>query len=156
MREIKFRAWATDSKEMYFEVGFDSRGVEIYWYDPELEEEVVLGDRMANSLLQHCVLMQYTGLKDNTKWEDLTEEERKKWVEAGNLPSQWDGKKIYEGDLLDCGGGDFFEVRWNRGAWRENHYDEVLESWIDYRGPVEVKGNIYENPELLEGKNEKA
>lgn len=71
-------------------------------------------------------IMQYTGLKDKN------------------------GKEIYEGDIvlwIDSKGNKrqnkvFFE----RGAFRlRNTYFELLEYGI-----LEVIGNIYENPELLE------
>ena len=45
---------------------------------------------------------QYTGLHDNTKWSALTEKERNEWVQIeGNFPSEWKGKKIFEGDDVE-------------------------------------------------------
>ena len=43
---------------------------------------------------------QWTGMYDNTKWDDLTEEEREDFTRAGNFPSEWKGKKIFEGDII--------------------------------------------------------
>lgn len=43
---------------------------------------------------------QFTGLRDSTKWEQLTEDERSEWTRKGNFPSEWNGKEIYEGDEL--------------------------------------------------------
>jgi hypothetical protein len=44
---------------------------------------------------------QFTGLYDATKWEDLSEEERNRWTIDGNMPSEWKGREIYEGDILE-------------------------------------------------------
>ena len=43
----------------------------------------------------------FTGVYDSTTWEDLTEKERSDWTLAGNMPSDWKGKEIYEGDVMD-------------------------------------------------------
>ena len=68
------------------------------------------------------ILMQYTGLKDKY------------------------GKEIYEGDIVARMGFDVYynEVRFNQGMF-ELGVNSPL-----YQFDVEVVGNIYENPELLE------
>lgn len=71
--------------------------------------------------------MQYTGLKDKN------------------------GKEIYEGDILAFDNGYCDVVRFERGAWRWNSGHNVLGvSWKI--NVLEVIGNIWENPELLENK----
>ena len=45
-------------------------------------------------------ITEYTGVRDSTTWEDLTEVERDKWVKSGNLPSHWKGNQIFEGDIV--------------------------------------------------------
>lgn len=42
---------------------------------------------------------QYTGLNDNTKWEELTKEEQLEWLKNHSV-EEWNGKKIFEGDIL--------------------------------------------------------
>ena len=78
-------------------------------------------------------LMQYTGLKDKN------------------------GKLIYEGDIVrifhvsgTMQGETFFDiVRWNDLRHR---FDTENHGIIDEDDVCEVRGNIYENPELLEVK----
>jgi hypothetical protein len=83
-----------------------------------------------------CEIMQYTGIKDKND------------------------KEIYEGDILLIDDGDLEQyksvVRWNAGGLiadcpTGNDYDITLVGWLfDSRvETIEVIGNIYENPELL-------
>lgn len=79
-------------------------------------------------------IMQYTGLKDKN------------------------GKEIYEGDIVSMfHNTQFSEVKWNSeyGCWEikvqlliHNEGWDLLGNHLEQ---CEVIGNIYENPELLEG-----
>ncbi len=112
----------------------------------------------------------FTGLHDSTKWEDLTEQERELWVRNGNMPSDWKGRKIFEGDIAttDYGNGEMgtdvgdiqfdcgvFGIEWCHakktksmvGSWGNRHNLRTLEDDIIDR--VKVIGNIHDNPELL-------
>ena len=89
------------------------------------------GEIQVNDELVGCKLMQYTGLKDKN------------------------GKEIYEGDIVrlfehtnfDC----FAEVIWNEANAK---FSKTNSPTSDIFGgdEIEVIGNIYENPELLEEK----
>lgn len=78
-------------------------------------------------------LMQYTGLKDKNR------------------------KEIYEGDILLYDSGSKTSVFYNNGAFVRSYgnsnmyllYDSFIEDGCLCN--YEVIGNIYENPELLEG-----
>ena len=50
--------------------------------------------------IQDGTLGQYTGLHDSTTWESLSEEDQKIWIEDGWVPSQWEGRMIFEGDIV--------------------------------------------------------
>jgi len=75
-------------------------------------------------------LMQYTGLKDKN------------------------GKEIYEGDIVKSNykTGNLV-VFFVRGCFRLTYSKELIGIWLEIHlfEELEVIGNIYENPELLEG-----
>lgn len=134
-REIKFRAW--DKKRGKMRFGDDNLQIalngDLWW---QFGQET---SRIESRYQDDFVLMQYTGLKDKN------------------------GKEIYEGDILRNVDNPLvdklpFEVKWNEyyGAWfwwsllgeagTDHLYQNIAKN-------CEVIGNIYQNPELLEGKN---
>jgi len=152
MREIKFRAWDKVKGGMYpvstlrlygVEYGADIAG---YTYTDENGRYVSVDGTFywyLDGLETDIELMQYTGLKDKN------------------------GKEIYEGDIvkeymvgLGCGSLRKYEeiskrvrriagVEWNEDELTFEIEDTrigVLNRWNN----LEVIGNIYENPELLE------
>lgn len=128
MREIKFRAWDKDGKEMIEANGFYQKA------DPKISGNGLhlsdfLGinkDGTIGKEHENIVLMQYTGLKDKN------------------------GVEIYEGDLLENNGNKPAEVRFKNGCYFAGNYNTEL--WTFAGGNKEVIGNIYENPELVERK----
>jgi hypothetical protein len=111
MREIKFRAY-----------DFYGDGNMVYCGGDSLRLSELVGESKREWL------MQYTGLKDNTKWEDLSTQEQADWINRGKLPEEWHGREIYEGDI----------VKYNfnyRGTQPEN------EGWIKF--PVVYQGYGY-------------
>lgn len=135
MREIKFRAWQPFSKKMYY-TGNDFKICVGHCWDG-IEEMPWLGSERISQdsgVFGSCVygnntdtsLMQYTGLRDKN------------------------GKEIYEGDIVD--GSHFF------GSVSKDYYvvtfgeegGKNLPYWkLPMDVGVEIIGNIYENPELL-------
>lgn len=126
MREIKFRAWDKKRKSMY-------KVVYIHFNDHEGAWATVEGNDIIEQKTIHIQiqpkdieLMQYTGLKDKNGLHD-----------------------IYEGDICDNDGGMIGEVVFHESAWmfrwRSGNY-YPLGQW------VEIIGNKWDNPELLEPK----
>lgn len=123
-REIKFRAWDYDTNTMVYP-------------DSELETTFCF-DKVGLSVyhnngqeMSSFELMQYTGLKDRN------------------------GKEIYEGDIIkftDNYNTDIPEkigvVKFNNASFYITDGAYSCYRWIDIN--VEVIGNIYENPDLLE------
>jgi len=119
-KEIKFRAWDKNRKEMLYSDGDDPNKILInwdfrnnHWKAVRAKDRFVLGK--ANS-----ILMQYTGLKDKN------------------------GKEIYEGDIIK---GEWIDLY--TGLTKEKiSVITDIRAIPDYIN-CEIIGNIYENPELL-------
>jgi uncharacterized phage protein (TIGR01671 family) len=138
MRDIKFRVWDCEEKEMLYPgsnatelnsimdcaITFDDVGCEVavryYGEDNYLTKT-------------KFELMQYTGRKDKN------------------------GKEIYEGDIVRDKDGRILEVFWNSigvGGWwfcELKDGDKMHAEKIDLDS-LKVIGNIYENPKLLEAR----
>lgn len=119
-REIKFRAWDKEGKKM-LEMSVSTN------YQPHfLQDLKSFGGGFRELFDPDLELMQFTGLKDKN------------------------GKEIYEGDIVK----DFdweerlCEVAFNGWSWRLKNIQSGW--WKDWSSDLEVIGNIYENPELLE------
>lgn len=135
-REIKFRAWLKKQKKMVevHKIDFQDRVITHYLDDLPFPT-------LIKCSFDDVELMQYTGIKDKN------------------------GKEIYEGDIIDIhqtvNGRNLFVVEITntglvipRYAYKQGfkyQYDirELLEV-NEYDKEIEVIGNIYDNPELLE------
>lgn len=135
-REIKFRVWSEEDREYRT----DCRLTELFTSETGTPATVYSdeGDRFD--------IEQYTGLKDKN------------------------GKEIYEGDivaqeLIDdpfAGGYPTYIVCWDEKflGWAlkdttgDDGNDTDLHFFIAERRKCEIVGNIHENPELLEVKND--
>jgi len=129
MREIKFRAWNYTRNEMSYDI-------ESIDFDKGRVEQInTLQDRILFPT-KEAVLMQYTGLKDKN------------------------GVEIYEGDIVEHpdyyrAGPVIFDEWYARFAVEADEDDESLAlNKHTFGQEVEVIGNIYKNPELLENTND--
>ena len=130
MREIKFRAWKEEGKDMIY----SHRGNFVMEFDGECSF-VEWGHNYFKPM-PDLILMQFTGKKDKK------------------------GKEIYEGDVLRVKEHPDFPA-WGRVGFvfwdnkEQSYFYGVEDGWSDllctpYEKQLEVIGNIYENPELLE------
>ncbi|MEF3330589.1 YopX family protein [Oceanobacillus oncorhynchi] len=132
MREIKFKIYDTDLERMYHllenrcSFGTSEENRAVSWED-------VFAERY------DCLIpLQYTGLKDKN------------------------GKEIFEGDIISTDlSRPYLIVEFRNGGFMyqchdsgEDYYDFMLppaDDVIEQDHWGEIIGNIYENPELLEG-----
>jgi uncharacterized phage protein (TIGR01671 family) len=137
MREIKFRVW---DKELNI-MSYDNDDLLVMFLGKDI---CVAYDTPAdNGEIKHYELMQYIGLKDKN------------------------GKEVYEGDIVkfmdeetiysDCGYeyNEFIntgKIIFNKElmGWDITNRNMDLEEIWHYSEYIEVIGNIYENPELLD------
>ena len=126
MREIKFRSWDTYNKEML--------EVQELNYADSYNGQPMIRTTMYNDYFdtKDMILMQYTGLKDKN------------------------GVEIYEGDIVRILGGEYEQgfYEWDEKVCIKDFiYDGFnLMMTVHQIGneALEVIGNIYDNPELLE------
>lgn len=124
MREIKFRAWYKKDKNMLVPLSI----AEILW---SVDGGYFFCDAWDGYTEEELELLQYTGLKDKN------------------------GIEIYEGDILyNLNDRYNYVIIWDdiQGAFSLGEDGCLLKKYC-LNEFWEVIGNIYENPELLEGKS---
>ena len=140
MREIKFRCWDTENKQMLKVQELD---FEDTFYGGRLSIRVDMYNDYFD--MEDMILMQYTGLKDKN------------------------GKEIYEGDIAKITEKKnilkhkvipmkpiIAEISWSEEYLAyiliTTSVKDAFENLADYleEYDIEVIGNIYDNPELLE------
>ena len=131
-RPIKFRALDERNEVMHFDFQYISNGEEesdwiVFKSDKNTFDPITLNPYLRRQLK----IMQFTGLLDKN------------------------GKEIYEGDILQARDkwADpkvLLTVVFQAGAYWSNGEKHAMPLW-DIHPYAEVLGNIYENPELLNG-----
>jgi hypothetical protein len=123
MRPIKFRAWDRTNKRMQYNFNPVCRG----------EWSVFNVSALLESWLMDYELMQFTGLLDRN------------------------GKEIWEGDIVETACKERGKIVFSNAAfWIEYlppfNWDAMCLAELLGVGNCIILGNIWENPELLEGK----
>lgn len=129
-REIKFRAWDTQRKEMIYGVGIaPTSKVHDFSASTGSDGTTITANREES----HYILMQFTGLLDKNG-KEIYEGDIVKYPPSNkNYWGQFVGEVSFGGEkIMQCG----FVVLGLNSYWSLN-------------SNVEVIGNIYENPELL-------
>ena len=102
---------------------------------------------------EDIILMQSTGLHDSTKFEDLSEEEQEEWLESGKTADEWQGREIFEWDILTSQDGtDGLISRFivKRDELYTGFTPMNREGYRFNRTMCEVIGNVLQHHELLE------
>lgn len=102
---------------------------------------------------EDIILMQSTGLHDNTKFEDLSEEEQEEWLESGKTSDEWQGREVFEGDILTSQDGtDGLISRFivKRDEFYTGFTPMNREGYGFNRTMCEVIGNVRQQSELLD------
>lgn len=128
MREIKFRAWLKEKKEIVDveEIDFIHKVINYIDNDYENNRQEIIG-----AYFENIELMQYTGLKDMKE------------------------KEIYEGDIVKLRANHGIGVIKYSDEWGAFIVEYIKPRPLAvlgmnyYKEDIEVLGNIYQNPELL-------
>ena len=153
----KFRCFDKDTKTMQdvLAIDFSTGTVEITQYN------VVWFMQENKRSISEVILMQSTGMYDSTKFEELSEEEQEEWLESGKSADEWQGREIFEGDIVNknttfrnpmTGSGTLtlnknFEVVFINGMFTRDGSSMGLSKDLKY---LTVIGNVHQHPELLE------
>jgi hypothetical protein len=153
MREVKYRAWDKAGKEYYYDIQtvYDCGWVPCccpsfgHFLSAEITDEY--GDGTGEKRFD---VEQFTGLYDATKWEELTEDERADWTRIGNMPSEWKGREIYEGDNVESPGillesVVLIDTERQSTILGGAHFFELDSMYPGFISTLKIIGNIHED-----------
>ena len=130
MREIKFRVWVKDRKEIFEIVLINYASKKVTYILERIGHPLNIRDGKFNDVeFNEIELMQYTGLKDEY------------------------GDEIYEGDIVTLHNSRYkviFNMEQARFVLRDDKFEMEIPFTNNNNERMEIIGNIYENPELIE------
>ena len=137
MKEIKFRAWIEKKMYHFEKLWLCGEYQSLCFAIKEKQKDDYCFDFDEDEDKEKMIFMQVTGLKDKNN------------------------KDIYEGDIIQClyscspndkhTNKEVMEVKWNKENCRFNWFLSYSEGKLSGAiKDIEIIGNIYENPELLE------
>lgn len=135
MREIKFRAWDKENKEM-----LDIE--DLHWDDCPRDFSIRTTMYRDYFDIKDMILMQYTGLKDKNGKE----------IYEGDIVS----KETFDDTKPNYRNISYAKVVWIKelaGFYLVNRENKILWEVSEDKYNIEVAGNIYENSKLLEKEN---
>ena len=151
MREIKFRAWHKEKKEIVNVEEIDFMNKVINYIDNDYENN---RQEIRGAYFEDIELMQYTGLKDMRE-KEIYEGDVVKLIHTGIEISanRLEDLKRFVG-IIKYENGIFKIVRTEKSLIESKYFEieqkKVSEIFIYSKlYDLEVVGNIYENPELL-------
>ena len=129
MKEIKFRAWHKEKKKMV--------GINTIYFGAEMATITTYKEPVNSYVLEYkdIELMQFTGLQD-TNGVDIYEGD----IINAEYRNEWSMEKTKGSVMFSDNGCFYLSVTENEGV--------IFPLFCE--GTIEVIGNIYENPELLE------
>ena len=172
MREILFKAKRKDSNEWvegyYAKLGYGKNIKHFIIQNVFLQEDISYFEDIE---INPNTLSQYTGLNDNTKWDELTELEKELFLsnwnyqeDRKNKVEDWKGKKIWENDIISIHSYSYYEpeddyfgvVKYceKDACWvlkNNERFNEIIcECFGSYTTQMINHGNIFDNADLME------
>ncbi|EKA93471.1 YopX family protein [Fusobacterium periodonticum] len=132
MREIKFRVWDKNDKRIFIDpqmIDFYNKKIGYMQYQTEYMPDTSYSIPVGFEEFEYSELMQYTGLKDEY------------------------GDEIYEGDIVTLHNSRYkviFNMEQARFVLRDDKFEMEIPFTNNNNERMEIIGNIYENPELME------
>jgi uncharacterized phage protein (TIGR01671 family) len=144
----KFRAWHKELKIMRPVFGMDNIGTDDLLVHLNLS---ITNEGIISCFLEEIELMQWTGLKTVSGLHELYEGDIVSFeMENANVSHFPNGGKGYIIFKHGC-----FMISAARKSWKTNAEITVGRGYDAYIGTIQILGNIYSNPELLGGKDER-
>lgn len=102
---------------------------------------IVIPDTAKEVVVASASVGQFTGLYDNTPWNELSVREQRKWLSL-NDNDEWLGRPVFEGDIVKTNQGNICQVVWSSSGWCLTG-NETFQN-------IKVIGNVYDTKDVSE------